>query len=588
MEGLLLDVVLNTNPSLRLQSILNGKSNILSEDFVEILEKLMLEENEVVLKVLVSSLQAIKDLQEDKVEDEQVLLELMAQFLQGEISLEDGEKDRQIVTSDEGKTEVKMVDQVEGNVNYSIKFDIDLSNGLVSGIDESKGMEGNASTLVNLPVSVSSGPLDILGEISSHVAANVDVIGSSETENINEDVPLVQNNVLKQHHSNGFASSLMGNEVLAVDGIIYDGRSDILENGKMEDSVIVRADVLDEPRVERYRTVKMEELLRKYQGEFSVRFGEEHNTISDPITVVPISADDWEADTKKLVFVKELVEVIDEENIDNKDNDFATIVKDHNSHSRKHEVSFLNKFDEIVLDRIKSTYTSNSRFNGRKIKDNDDLVKELSRFFVPEKDQSVDQSDVDNRQTDKIVWDYKYVSRSDFPESSDFIDSPGKNHIVDRMMSVVNLMKLRNKYPSYMMMKIDDHVIKIKLSFDVEHGKFFLEVLTNKDVANVIISHRDALLNAFLEKEIDISSLKILVYQENNLLFGNYNDGDLGYEMNERGSYFANNRDMKKYASLLESIYSDSSGLRDETSSNVLIQSVVGEYKKDSGVNVYV
>lgn len=599
MEGSLLNVALDTDLSLCLQSLLNEKGNVLPDDFMNILKKLLLENDEDMLKVLVRDLKAMKDLQEDNIDEGNALLELMVQLFQGEISFEDKDKDRQLVMLNEGKTEVKMVDQVEGNVNHTIKFDIDLSNGIVSDIDVSKNIKGSTSTLIDLPVMASSNTLGIMEEMlltndtgqiqdSSHAGTNVEVIESSETENVNEDVKLLQNNVLQQHHSNEFTSSLIDNKALTIEGMVYDERQSILENEKTEVSVVVGTDVLDESRVKEYRTFKMEELIRKHKGDFSVRFSGEHYTIPDPVSVVPISADDWEADIKKLVFVKELVKAMDGEKIDNKESNFVTIVKDHNIHSRKQETSFLNKFDEIVIDRIRSTYTSSSRSNWEKVKDNDDLLKELGTFSVSEKDESIEQSAVDNHQTDKIVWDYKVVSRSDLSRSLDSIAGTNSNHVVDRMMNVVNTMKMRNKYPSYMMMKINEHVIKIKLSFDVEHGNFSLEVLTNRDMANMILSHRDALLNAFLEKEIDVSSMKILAYQENDSMLGNYSGEDTGFKMDGGGYYFSNHRDMKKYTSLLESIYGEHSGLREETSSRSLVHSLLEEYNEDSGVNVYV
>jgi hypothetical protein len=148
----------------------------------------------------------------------------------------------------------------------------------------------------------------------------------------------------------------------------------------------------------------------------------------------------------------------------------------------------------------------------------------------------------------------------------------------------VEIMKSKHKYPAYMAIRVDDNIVKMKLSFDIEKGEFLLEMMADKDMAKVLHGQRHLLVGALMERDIHVRDVKVYVANESSMMGLRQDTRHMNWSfMGHNGSWHSY-RQQHDYATWVRDVYG---------SAHEMPVVITGPYSapagtaKGAGINIY-
>ena len=328
--------------------------------------------------------------------------------------------------------------------------------------------------------------------------------------------------------------------------------------------------------------------------------------ITDPIEIVPITADEWENTKKDILADKEFAKVtiehflkLSNKNSENKaqvgtspkgigvskgittavhvDMHDAKVDMGSNSNT-KLSVNFTGIKNSLLRDMqdgeiVKTDNIPEHQMDTEQKVSNDKHVKE-------EKISHTDEINYHKH----VATDVSKLSVSDNPDKQLSQENRIPLKTLNSLVRTVEIMKSKHKYPTYMAVKIDDSIVRMKLSFDVEKGEFLLEMMSDKDMAKTLHLQKHVLINALIEKDIHVRDVKVYVTNQSSMMGLRQDARHMNWSFMGHNGTWHSYKQQHEYVSWLRDIYSNAY--------NVPVMSNT-EYKapssanKGAGINIY-
>ena len=328
---------------------------------------------------------------------------------------------------------------------------------------------------------------------------------------------------------------------------------------------------------------------------------EDKYRITDPVEVVPITADEWEHTEKEVIVDKELLkEVVD------------GLIKFHdNSQDNKNNVKGMSQgVGKVVSKGLSQTHISVEKKMNAVVGLKGAIGSvEAHSTTVNEENLIENKADEVSIEVETTVSENAEVKKE---KSSDVVEARVHKHVeadIVKMSTIINedkqvshekqlnmrtvnsfakaveTMKSKHKYPAYMAIRVNDNIVKMKLSFDIEKGEFLLEMMADKDMAKTLHMQKHLLVSALMERDIHVRDIKVYIANQSSMIGLRQDTKHMNWSFMGHSGSWHSYRQQHDYATWVREVY----GNAHETPIDIMgLYSAPVRTTKGADINIYV
>ncbi len=328
---------------------------------------------------------------------------------------------------------------------------------------------------------------------------------------------------------------------------------------------------------------------------------EDKYRITDPVEVVPITADEWEHTEKEVIVDKELLkEVVD------------GLIKFHdNSQDNKNNVKGMSQgVGKVVSKGLSQTHISVETKTNAVVGLKGAIGSvEAHSTTVNEENLIENKADEVSIEVETTVSENTEVKKE---KSSDVVEARVHKHVeadivkistitnedkqvshekqlnmrtVNSFAKAVETMKSKHKYPAYMAIRVNDNIVKMKLSFDIEKGEFLLEMMADKDMAKTLHMQKHLLVSALMERDIHVRDIKVYIANQSSMIGLRQDTKHMNWSFMGHSGSWHSYRQQHDYATWVREVY----GNAHETPIDIMgLYSAPVRTTKGADINIYV
>ncbi len=328
---------------------------------------------------------------------------------------------------------------------------------------------------------------------------------------------------------------------------------------------------------------------------------EDKYRITDPVEVVPITADEWEHTEKEVIVDKELLkEVVDglmkshDNSQDNKDNvkgmsqGVGKVVS--KGLSQTH-ISVETKTNAVVglKGAIGSVEAHSTTVNEENLIENkaDEVSIEVETTVSENTEVKKEKSSdvVEARVHKHVEADIVKISTITNEDKQVSHEKQLNMRTVNSFAKAVETMKSKHKYPAYMAIRVNDNIVKMKLSFDIEKGEFLLEMMADKDMAKTLHMQKHLLVSALMERDIHVRDIKVYIANQSSMIGLRQDTKHMNWSFMGHSGSWHSYRQQHDYATWVREVY----GNAHETPIDIMgLYSAPVRTTKGADINIYV